>query len=409
MTKYKNTLLPLLVVCLALSIQLLPSGRILDLLALKALYALRGHLPAPSEVVMVAIDDQTYASLTASTNYHLPRRFIAEALLKLHELAPTAIILDTKFPKEKRDDPEGSQKLIDAISTARAPIWEGLETFAFIDDLVTDPQILNASPLQFSASMAGEEGSVIYLGNPLGNSGVALASPPVKNVVGPNTSPEILAALYETLPWSKPLIVGAAKAISVPPKDALINFYGPTNTIQRLSLGALLSTPKTREEAEKLKALINKKIVIIGYQSRQLARGVIGKDEFPVPVSSSGLFPLEIHATIIANLLDASWIAPLPKWVQCAAIVVVSILTTWVALWLTTLKAVAIILFIPIALSALATVLFTHYATFTPGLTTMILASIAALLIAIIQSFIRSQRFEQKVKQTFKFEIAREI
>src|SRR4051812_8280193 len=75
------------------------SGQKLDLWALNNFFEMRGPLSPPNDVVIVAIDDQTYKELDISTRLPFPRRFMAEALENIVRADPKVLILDARIPK----------------------------------------------------------------------------------------------------------------------------------------------------------------------------------------------------------------------------------------------------------------------------------------------------------------------
>jgi CHASE2 domain-containing sensor protein len=97
--------------------------------------------------------------------------------------------------------------------------------------------------------------------------------------------------------------------IKAPGPNDLINFYGPAGTFERLPLYRLIG-----KDTSAARAVLHDKIILLGYQSLSRGRGVTNKDEYDVTVSRSPMFGLEIHANIVGNLIDRSWLRrPSPK------------------------------------------------------------------------------------------------
>jgi hypothetical protein len=101
-----------------------------------------------------------------------------------------------------------------------------------------------------------------------------------------------------------------------------INYYGPANTFSSINFAQALAEDGVPA------GYFRDRIVLIGGRSAVSYLGV-GRDEFATPYSrSSHQFStgLEVHATILLNLLREEWLARMPvKW-ETALIVIIGLL-----------------------------------------------------------------------------------
>jgi len=101
-----------------------------------------------------------------------------------------------------------------------------------------------------------------------------------------------------------------------------VNYYGPKNTFSSVNLAQALDPEGVRP------GFFNDKIVMIGGRS---AVGYLaaGRDEFGTPYSRGAhqfTTGLEIHATVLLNLLRGDWLTRLPKKSETAILIVVGLI-----------------------------------------------------------------------------------
>jgi CHASE2 domain-containing sensor protein len=260
-------------------------GKRIDIYTLEKFFSLRGPRDALSDVVVVAIDDASYQAVGASTSYPLPRRILAEALENIQRADPKLLILDAKIPNERMIDPAADERIRQVLLATPSTIWSGdigdQKKAGSKDRIGSDEQFRGAAKIELPMTIYGLFDSFLYLGSPYINEG----------------------SLFEIVPIAKPLVELAGMNISKPNPGDMTNFYGPAEYLPRLSVHKLIGS-SAEDALEQLRG----KIVLVGYQSRFFGRGTMAKDEFSTPVSPLGMFGVEIHATIVGNLIDRTWI-----------------------------------------------------------------------------------------------------
>jgi CHASE2 domain-containing sensor protein len=184
----------------------------------------------------------------------------------------------------------------------------------------------------------------------------------------------------------------------------LINYYGSPGTINSISLHELVQG-NTASLQEKLRD----KVVIVGYRSLHVGRGLQAKDEMYTPVSSSGMYGVEIHAHILGNLIERSWLKRLSLENELLFIAIsVLILTSFVMRYPRplTLAVSAFILAVVCVADYLA---FTLWQCWLGGVANLVAVFIVAAGVSSVFYFLRSEAYRRYLDQTFSFEREREL
>lgn len=271
-------------------------GQMSDIFELRTMFALRGPVTPPEEVVIVAVDELTYKTLGLSTREPFPRKFTAKALQEIHKSSPSIVFVDASFQKEPHNE-EQSQLLIEALKFGPTVIARTE------NDLAPDAPYSGETDVRFSdaalfdiPTLFQEERSIVS-----------------KIAVMPKQR-KTLEDMYPLIPV---LQRAGIKNIAIPSPYDVINFYGPPSTIRHISMHKLL------EQTIDLSG----KLVLVGTMSN-IRTDVPGAYDV---VQTSGdfsnpYFGVEVHATIAANLIDGSFIRRLPKLKEGVLIVLFSTL-----------------------------------------------------------------------------------
>jgi CHASE2 domain-containing sensor protein len=357
-------------------------GLPLDMWVLSKMYAVRGPLEPPKDVVIVAIDDESYRVLNASTNYPLPRKYLADALDVIAQNKPRVLIIDAKFPNERMLDPVADQRIAATLSTLPASIWNGevpgdsrsphRESVIPSDDVFR-----RAAKIELPMTIYGKYGYTTFL-----------TDRAVKT-----------DSLHDLVPISKALEILGGYSIKKPGQYDLINFYGPSGTIRRISLHSLIMDRKSSDGE-----LIKDAVVLLGYQSVQSRRGFSDKEEYSTPVDVPGMFGVEIHANSIGNLLHQSQlrevdplqiVMAIPLFVIAATVLTFRFPTvlTLVGLWGLTLMVVGLHYY-----------LFSRHTLVFSGVSTMVSFVTLVSTCCAIYFFRRASSYKEYVEKTFQFE-----
>ena len=280
-----------------------PVGHWSTALTMRTLFALRGPMPPPPEVQIVAIDDITYQKLSLATNIPVPRKLLATLLRKIHATNPRILMVDGYFdklnydylPSSERYNAEADQALAEAIASGRTTLvrWEKENT---------------ALPPE----QRTPKNRVVYGSDPLFSEAAFMELPMTGNVMGGVTSYVGLklyndeATTDERFPIRRALTAIELENVAIPGRFDLINFYGPPASISRVSMVDVIEGDPD----------FANKVVLLGFQSLRSASTPGSYDTFATSGSSSPYFGVEIHSTIVSNLLDGTYIRRLPDLVE---------------------------------------------------------------------------------------------
>jgi CHASE2 domain-containing sensor protein len=363
-------------------------GRSLDHWVLRHFFLFRGALSAPPDVILVAIDDETYGKLSASTNFPLPRHFLADAFEEAEKASAKTIILDAKIPSQPNLEPEADDRIEAALRAGPTAIWTGEmpseSTEANGNSLATsavlrsDERFRNAAKLELPMIVGGEDDLVMYISD--------------------STTPE--ATLYERVPIAKALVELAHLKSDAPGPNDLINFYGPKGTLKRISLYKLLG-----DDAATFREMLRDKIVLLGYQSIAHGRGPSNKDEYDVPVSNFPMYGLEIHGNIIGNLIDRSWLRRLSEQTESMLLLFSTILMAGSGLRLKPSRGVPLVAGVAFVLLLADYYLFAFRRLWISGIGPFLLAAAATCVVIALYRIASTERFRERMKRALGFDL----
>lgn len=251
-----------------------------------ALVRLRGPIPSPSDVVVVALDEATYNALELPMDRPIPRLYHAKLLKRLAELGAKRVVFDIVFAGQSAS-PEGDAALADASS--KLPVFFGVDHGVRVDE--GSGRVIHeiTKPDFFLSSRAA---------------GLALVGLQLEDGVArhffENRDENIrdLVTLSEAGAGIKSDLIRTRE--NYPGPGDLINFYGKAQSIRTLSLYQVLE-----EEVPIPEKFIRNKVVFVGLALRT-GLGATQKDSFQTPFGD--IFGVEIHATQAANLIEKNWI-----------------------------------------------------------------------------------------------------
>lgn len=258
-----------------------------------ALIRFRGPIAAPEDMVVVALDEQSYAAFNLPLDRPIPRAFHGKLLKRLGELGARRVVFDIVFAGQSAS-PEGDAALADGVG--RLPVILAVDHGVQEVAGMTHHEIVKPDP--FIAAKAA---------------GLALVGLRVDNGVVRNflINQDLNTRDFVTLSQAGANILTPQQRqqARLPGPEDLINYYGPARTIQTVSLYQVLE-----EEVPIPEKFIRDKIVYVGLVLRT-GLGATQKDSFQTPFGD--IFGVEIHATQAANLMQNNWIRrPSPELEQ---------------------------------------------------------------------------------------------
>ena len=265
-----------------------PVGRWADQRIMSALFATRGTRPVPNDVVIAALDDESYTALHVPPRLPFPRKYAAAVFEKIMLAHPRVVIMDLEF-SEETSDPEADERIVNAIGSGPVTIFSGLTISGFKSSsskgdgtymMPLDPKIAKAAKMLLPMTLLSEFNNTTRLA----------------------AVPQAGASVDDRFPIRRALQELGRYKVEAPGANDLINFYGASGTLQHVPYYRII-----QGEQEEVNNRFKDKVVLVGYQSTSANR-IESKDSFPVTVSPPPMFGVEIHATIAGNLIEHSWL-----------------------------------------------------------------------------------------------------
>ncbi len=377
--------------------------------SLNMLFRLRGTLPPPDDIVIVAIDDP---SLQRIGNWPWPRLVMAEVLDKISSARPRAVGLDVIYAKES--NPKDDHGLAEAIKRNGNVILP-----AQLPDL--EREVENHQPgmswLLPMPEIGAGAASVAH----------AHAAPDVDGILrsiqlskADNRATRLWAFGLEVVRVAEQIPAGAVEerpgtlrfgpyqisvldeasrsaipgVIIIRSNEMLINYIGPTRSFRYYSIAAVQS-------GEVPPATFADKIVLIGAVSQSMGDTRIspymsyGMDERQ---SGQGMPGIEVHANVINTIRNHLWLKPVAEWLSFITALAVILFVTLVIRWLDGWREVASLSAILLTTIVGSFYVFNHFSII-PPLAPMLTGYLAAVpLLLLNQSLAASRDLDRKLE-----------
>ncbi len=289
-------------------------GKYLDFTTANVFFPLKDIRDPSPEVALAVRTDKTYSALDLSPRLPFPRKVTARVIEKISSVKPKMIIIDGGAVKEDLD-PEGDLILADAIRSAPVTIFSGAtpaSSTVEVDKLVTDRgQFINhqSNDKKFEEA-ARMTVDMWFLFDYDGHTVYKIAA-----------NDSAIASDYQSFPLLRPLKELGGYSLEAPGKRDLINYYGPAGTVKQAVWEDIVNA-----DEEFLKNHFAGKVVLFGYKSAVEDRERLGKDEFGTPLDP--MYGVEIHANVVSNLIDKSWIKRFNPFDELTIILFISLSIT---------------------------------------------------------------------------------
>lgn len=310
-----------------------PWGEALELRFLDLWFTVRGPVAPPDEIVVIAMDEDSYQTLGFPLNQAWPRAAHAQLLQRLQEVGARRVVFDILFFGESAD-PVADRQLADAI--ANMPVVLGAE-LGRVEEAgrVRETLLLPAEWLRANAVAIGlvglpEDGEHVrrFLHE---TSEVAQGLPSLAEaaVLGAAPHPDPLRIEWgegTRNPVPSPRLRGEGEGPG--PRD-LLNLYGPARTITTYSYYQVVDT-EWPVPAEKLRD----KVVFVGLSLRT-ELGPAQKDSYLTSFPQHGrMYGVELHATAAGNLAAQNWIRRASRWAEATGLAALALLAGFLILTL---------------------------------------------------------------------------
>jgi CHASE2 domain-containing sensor protein len=270
--------------CVVTALCLAAPGRFTDRVNIDGLFVARGAQTPSSDVVVVAIDEQSYLNLNIPMATAWPRKLHVALIDKLMNAGAKRVVFDILFANDS-DDPAADAAFAEALGKVPTVLGAsvGFSQQATLNGSFFLEQVIRPMPM-FEQRAAGL--GIVSL---------------------PHDSGRIMRFLTERsaiFPEGRPLAevaLGAESGYEPPGPRDLINFYGPVPTVPRFSYHDVVA-----DEARIPPEAFKDKIVFVGLTLQSRA-GPSQREAFTTPYDQ-GMFGTEIHATAASNLIKRDWI-----------------------------------------------------------------------------------------------------
>lgn len=257
----------------------LPLFSLFELRGLDLLFRLRGPMAPPSEIVIVAIDEPSFAEI--SKQWPWPRSLHARLINQLKKAGARVVGFDILFAEPSQVEEDRALTL--AIREAGNVVLAGEQS------VITDPrfrQTIRVEPIE-SFKVAASLGIATL---PIDPDGTVRRPLPI--------SPDLSSFASQIVN----LYVKQEGRIPIDPATTLINYFGPPRTIKTVSYYQALDADRMLPAGT-----FADKIVLVGRAVQAAPEPQrASPDVFPTPFSFEVGGPtagVEIHATIVGNLL----------------------------------------------------------------------------------------------------------
>lgn len=352
------------------------------------LFRLRGELPAPDDISIVAIDDP---SLQRIGRWPWPRSVMAEVLDRISNAGPAAIGLDVIYsePSEAEED----RRLVQAVrqsgrvvlpaqlpdsetagsdqlgSTWLRPLAELERAAAGVGHAHAAPDV-DGVLRSIQLSKADERGDRLWA--------FGLEAVRVAEGIASNDIRESAGALhvgrYEIPVLDEPSPFAAPGITITRPNEMLINYVGPTRSFRYYSIADVL-------DGNVSPAAFRGRIVLIGAVAQSMG------DTRVTPFmyyggnprhGGQGMPGIEVHANVINSIRERIWLKPVPEWMGFAAALLIMLGAAGVIRWSGGWWGIVGLGVILVAVTLGSFLLFTHFFV-VPPLAPMLTAFITAV------------------------------
>ncbi|HHM23474.1 MAG TPA: adenylate/guanylate cyclase domain-containing protein [Bacteroidetes bacterium] len=315
--------------------------RNLELKTVDFRFRLRGPLTnLDSSLVIVAIDDQTFASIPHKWPY--PRSYYAKLIRNLDEAGARLIVFDLEFTEPYVQDPAQDQEL------ARAARESGKVVFA--GKLVTEfggAQTINRYVLQPIAPISHPGDSLAPLPwglvNIVEDNDGFLRRYFVLKEIGGHRYYSLAVEAYRQLfsvpddqirDAGKEFVVGELHVPKASPETFMINYVGPTRTFHTYSFANILDDfefdlgdeDTDIFEMHKIWGTFQNKIVFVGASAQEL-QDVKLTPFFQYAGTKQKMPGVEVHANALHTLLTRQFLRRFPRGLSALVVLLMLVLT----------------------------------------------------------------------------------
>jgi adenylate cyclase len=344
---------------------------------------LKGPQQPPPGIFVVAIDEPSYREMKASYDKPWPRSLHAQLLHRLKALGAKKVAFDVLFTGNS-SDPAADQSLAEGFSDMSSAI--GVESsLQTVGNQAGGFQVEQLDrPYEPYRKVAQE--ALVGLKDVKGF---------IRNFPQPRSDQE---KKFPTLSQAAAGIPAGTVAGMPGPRD-LIRYYGPGRTIPILSFWEVV-----QEDMPLTKDMLKDAVVFVGLLMRSDTGGA-QKDSYQSPFGTPMVFGVEVHATIVANLLTKDWISRPAKVVECFMQGLLVAGATYLAL-VATPVALAITVAAIVVGWCLTSFIALGQGLFIAGAATVLVILPLAVLVSALVSYVSARRAEESLRSAFSLYVS---
>lgn len=337
------------------------------------------------DVVILAIDEQSYGTLNVPLNQAWPRALQAKLLNRLSEAGVKRAVFDVLF-LGPGPDPIADESFAEAIPKTLVVLGS--------DSVMRD---------QVSASGSFRLEEVLMPFEPFRKKAEAIA------LVGfPDDYGYVRRFLTGRTMMTKEIATLSEAAVGFAPGDGkarpgprdFIKLYGPRGTIQTFSYSQAIDPEHPLPEQ-----FLKNKVVFVGL-ILQTDTGPAQKDIFMTPYGR--VFGTEVHASAALNLLHNDWTKRMPLWVEVAIIGVLTFLFGFLAFLLRPQWGLILVGALEVSWFISGYILYQNNI-FTPGLLLVAVFMPLTLLLSTMYYYFVTRRAELKMQSAFQYYVSPEM
>jgi adenylate cyclase len=276
-----------------------PQAESFEKRGLDLLFSMRGRLPAPKDVCVVVIDDDTYSGVGRDVNTMWPRERHAELIRTLKHEGARAVAFDVLFSTESAEPAQDA-------AFAKALADSGNVILGSSVEMSQSPDFSQARIAAPYEPFAKAAAAVADVNIPTDSDGVIRYAWPARG-----GQPGLALAAYE---------LATGDTTRRTPDVRLLDFYGPARTIKTVSIYQALNPYLPP-------GFFKEQIVFVG-ASIGAAQGFAAKDAFLTPFhgrDGARMYGVEVHATLAANLIEHREVKLLDRRLEAAFLLLLPI------------------------------------------------------------------------------------
>ena len=388
----------------------------LQLKAVNTLFNLRGPVtPQDTSIVIVAIDDQSMASLPAKLPY--PRGYYVTLLDHLAAAGAKLIVFDIEFTEPSADRPAEDLELAAAVQRMGNVVLAGKIVLEIGSRLTNNQHILEPIPPLMQSKAALGLVNVVEDADGFIRHYILFQQAGRKTyyTLAVQAARVLAGESGEALPqgWTDNFQIHGRAIPAASNSTMYINYRGPARSFRTYSLVSVLddsSFALTEEEDTDIFSqylewgTFKDKIVFVGATAEELQDNKL-TPFFEWNGSKQKMPGVELHANALSTILRGDFIRPMPEWGSLLLSLAMALGAGLVARWQQGIRGLTLVLFMAFIFGLAAYFAFTRLRVVAP-LTAPLMALALSAVAHMAYQIVVEQREKLLIRQTFQQYVA---